>query len=103
MIDFYSLSSGSKGNATVIKLDNNFLILIDIGISKKRLSKSLSDFGLSFKNIKYVFITHSHIDHIRYINIFEPKIIYSLKNTLDLQEYCVMKAYKKYDFDGFQV
>lgn len=50
------ISTGSKGNAVVI----NSEILIDCGVSFKKLSKC-------YKNIKLVLITHSHADHINKI------------------------------------
>lgn len=59
-----SLASGSSGNSTFI-LYNNKRILIDCGISLKMLKQRLSDIDESIEDIDYVFLTHSHEDHIK--------------------------------------
>lgn len=58
------VASGSKGNATLI-YHKDHVILVDMGISKKLLSESISsNTDFSIKNIKGVIITHEHSDHI---------------------------------------
>lgn len=61
MIKFYSLSSGSSGNSAFIKY-NNTNILIDCGISAKRIKESLYSIGES--SVDAILITHEHSDHI---------------------------------------
>jgi phosphoribosyl 1,2-cyclic phosphodiesterase len=39
-------------------------ILIDAGITKKQISDNLMRYGLTIKDIQYLFITHEHTDHI---------------------------------------
>ena len=63
---FVSLSSGSSGNSTFISY-NNTNILIDCGISLKMLKSRLADIGEKVEDIDYLFITHSHDDHIKCI------------------------------------
>jgi phosphoribosyl 1,2-cyclic phosphodiesterase len=75
----YSLSSGSKGNATLIECDN-FNILIDVGTSKKYLLNSLHKIGKSLEEIDMLLITHFHVDHAKNINSFSQEIIYSSKD-----------------------
>lgn len=58
------LASGSRGNCTLIH-DNNTAILIDIGISTRKLKQSLSQLNLNIEDLDAIFITHEHIDHIR--------------------------------------
>lgn len=55
------LSSGSKGNSTLIKT-KNINILIDAGISAKELKKRI---GVDNLKIDYLFITHAHTDHTK--------------------------------------
>lgn len=62
-----SLSSGSKGNATLIMSDTT-TILVDCGISMRRLIDELRVFGLTPANLDGVVITHEHADHIRCID-----------------------------------
>lgn len=65
MPDFsvYTLASSSKGNCTYIKYGNDE-ILIDAGISTKRIENSLKQLGTELGNISAIFITHEHTDHI---------------------------------------
>lgn len=57
------LFSSSSGNCIYIA-DGENAILIDAGVSAKRIKSALSDRGLDIKSVKAVFITHSHNDHI---------------------------------------
>lgn len=85
------IESGSKGNCTIILLDYIKLI-IDIGISYKKLINSLDDLNININEITGLLITHNHKDHINglstllkktNINIFIPKEMYkSLKSEI---------------------
>ena len=59
---FDVISSGSKGNATLVIFEDT-VILIDFGISKKRVVTALSEYGLGFSDIDAFLITHDHSDH----------------------------------------
>ncbi len=72
----YNLSSGSKGNATLVVCDN-FNILIDVGVNKKYLVKALKEVGYSFEQIDMVLVTHFHTDHTKSLKYFEDEIIFS--------------------------
>ena len=63
MTTVHTLSSGSSGNALLLSCGDNHLLL-DAGISCRRISKSLQTLGLSLQDIDAVFITHTHTDHI---------------------------------------
>lgn len=58
-----SIASGSGGNCTYIGSDNTH-ILIDAGVSRKRICEGLQKADLSIKDIDAVFFTHEHSDHI---------------------------------------
>ena len=58
------LASGSKGNATFIELDHT-RILIDAGVSMRRIQKELQALGTDIKELDAICITHEHIDHMR--------------------------------------
>lgn len=62
-MEFYTLASGSSGNATLVT-DGATHILIDAGISARRIERSLLSIGLSADVLDAIFITHSHSDHI---------------------------------------
>lgn len=57
------LASGSKGNSTLIKTDK-LNILIDAGMNLKYLNGKLAELDMSIDDINYLFITHTHNDHI---------------------------------------
>lgn len=59
------ISSGSKGNATLVISDGH-AILLDFGISKKRIVSALNEYGLGFDGVEAVFLTHGHDDHASY-------------------------------------
>lgn len=63
MARIYPLFSSSKGNSTFLG-DSSAGILIDAGVSFKRLNNALLANNLDVKAIRGVFITHSHTDHI---------------------------------------
>lgn len=60
----YTLFSSSGGNCAYFK-DGNDEYLIDCGVSARACETALRELGTSLLNIKAVFITHEHIDHIR--------------------------------------
>lgn len=53
------LASGSRGNCTLIH-DNNTAILIDIGISTRKLKQSLSQLNLNIEDLDAIFITQTY-------------------------------------------
>lgn len=94
-----NLGSGSKGNATLVDLDDGYL-LIDCGLS--RFETLLEEQGISLCDIKYVFITHNHTDHVLNIKKFNPEIIYCAEETIDI-EHNVLEFYEEYDFGKFKI
>ncbi len=63
-----ALFSGSSGNATVIK-DGEVSLLVDAGVSFKRLKNAAEKAGVPLNEIGAVFITHTHNDHIAGLNV----------------------------------
>ena len=68
----YTLASSSKGNSVYIRLDDNEL-LIDAGISCKRICESLRLIGTDISRIKAIFVTHEHSDHVSGLEIISKK------------------------------
>lgn len=62
-MQLYSIASGSSGNCIYLGEEDGG-ILIDAGISCKRIVTGLERKGLSLDDIKAIFITHEHSDHI---------------------------------------
>lgn len=61
------LASGSSGNSTFIRLGETRL-LIDVGLSMKRLRQSLEASGESVDDLSAVLLTHEHSDHVSGLN-----------------------------------
>lgn len=85
MARVYPLYSSSKGNATFVG-SSSAGILIDAGVSCKKLVEGLDVCGLSPDAVKAVFITHEHSDHIAGLCVFTKKYnipVYAEEKTLD--------------------
>ena len=67
------LGSGSNGNATLVKL-NNQSFLIDNGLTFKSFYSRLESCGYQCENIKSVFITHEHGDHVSGVRVMLKKM-----------------------------
>lgn len=63
-IKFISLASGSSGNCYYVGADQ-YGFLIDAGISVRSIKKGLTEVGINMNQIKALFITHDHADHIK--------------------------------------
>lgn len=56
-------ASGSSGNCLLVS-DSGAQVLIDAGISLRRIRDALSRSGFSIQNLDGVLVTHEHSDHI---------------------------------------
>ena len=63
MLRMATLASGSSGNCAVVS-DGRVHILIDAGISTRRISQGLKALGVELRHISGVLITHEHTDHV---------------------------------------
>lgn len=66
------LASGSSGNCIYVGTDTTHL-LVDVGISAKRVESSVNEIGLSVKDIDGILITHEHSDHISGLGVLARK------------------------------
>ena len=82
------LASGSKGNSTLIKTDK-LNILIDVGMNLKYLKEKLNEVDTKLEDINYIFLTHTHKDHIGALSTFikknHPIICMGKKMFMDLE------------------
>ena len=72
MTTVHTLASGSSGNAAVLSCGDTHL-LIDAGISCRRITAALKELGLSPAELGAILITHTHTDHIAGLNVMLKK------------------------------
>ncbi len=62
-MEVHVLASGSDGNCTVIESDGE-AIMIDAGISCRRILSLMDRHGIDKESLKAIFVTHEHTDHV---------------------------------------
>ncbi|MBS6645162.1 MAG: MBL fold metallo-hydrolase [Clostridiaceae bacterium] len=96
-----SIASGSSGNCIYVGSDNSH-ILVDAGISNKRIEQGLSEIGVKGNEINGIVITHEHSDHTKGLGVLARKYgvpIYSTRETLE--EISNMKSLGEYPAELF--
>ena len=73
-----SIASGSSGNCIYVGDDDTHL-LVDTGISKKRIEQGLHTLGIKGEELNGILITHEHVDHIQGLGVFSM----TLRSLLD--------------------
>lgn len=79
-----SIASGSSGNCIYVG-SNKTHLLVDTGISKKRIDEGLTQLEVKPENLSGILITHEHSDHIQGLGVFSRKYgipIYATKGTI---------------------
>lgn len=79
-----SIASGSSGNCIYVGSEQTHL-MIDAGISGKRIEKGLNEIGLKTTEMDGILITHEHSDHICGLGVVARKCgvpIYATRGTI---------------------
>ena len=63
-MQFVSIASGSSGNCIFVGSDTTS-ILVDAGISNKRIEQGLNEIGRKGSELDGIMITHEHSDHVK--------------------------------------
>ena len=93
------VSSGSTGNCMLVELEGR-RILIDLGVTAKKLSSALSANELSWQDIDAVLVTHTHTDHVKGLDACMKKVSAPLfmsgtsKDTLICKQANVIPYYR---------
>lgn len=80
-----SIASGSSGNCIYVSSDTTH-ILIDAGVSGRRIEQGFLSIGVSPEDLNAVLITHEHSDHIQGLGVIARKYhvpVYSTTETLN--------------------
>ena len=79
-----AIASGSSGNCVYVGHGGTHL-LVDAGISGKRIEQALDSIGTAAGDLKGILITHEHSDHIQGIGVMARKYgipIYATRGTI---------------------
>ena len=77
MLELCSIASGSSGNCICVGSDNHH-VLIDAGISGKRIENGLNEVDLKSQDMDGILVTHEHLDHIAGLGVMARR--YGLPN-----------------------
>lgn len=93
---FVSIASGSSGNCIYAGTERTH-VLIDAGISTKRIEKGLFEVGVKPSELSAICITHEHSDHVKGLGVLARKYqipVYGTEGTL--REIRKMKSLGEY-------
>ena len=85
MLNFCSLYSGSSGNSLFVETENT-KILIDAGMSCKKIEEALNSIEVNPSSIDAILVTHEHSDHVKGISTISRKFdipVFSTKETFE--------------------
>ena len=92
-----SIASGSSGNCIYTGGEHTHL-LVDTGISKKRVEEGLKALDIKGEELSGILITHEHIDHVQGLGVFSRKYevpIYATKGTIEGIKFPVLERCRK--------
>ncbi len=84
-MQLHILASGSTGNAIYLKI-GGASILVDAGISARRIEKGLRAVGVEPTELDAILLTHEHSDHVSGLPVFTRKFkapVYARRRTWD--------------------
>ena len=88
-MEFYTIASSSAGNASLVCHEDTH-ILIDAGVSCRRITQSLAALDLTLEDIDAILITHEHVDHVRALGTLQKKCavpLYASRGTAAALDY----------------
>lgn len=99
---FYILGSGSGGNCTILE-DNGTLLIIDMGLSFKRLKAGLALLNKNVIDLDCCLLTHEHTDHTMGLRYVYPLPIYCTKGTYDNDSVIEIVPYKEFKVNNLTI
>ncbi len=99
---FNIIASGSKGNCTVV-VSHKTVILIDMGITFKRLEEGMSEIGLTPDEIDGAIFTHNHTDHINGLKFIPIKKQYAREGAIPSSNFNVVYLNKTFKIGDFKI
>ena len=84
-MELCSIASGSSGNCICVGTDECH-VLVDAGISGKRIESGLNSIDLKTEEMQGILITHEHVDHIAGLGVLARRYglpMYATPGTID--------------------
>ncbi len=98
MFKFCNLYSGSSGNCSFIETENA-KVLVDMGVSNKKLEEGLASLNISADDIDAIIVTHEHSDHVKGIPVTLKKHdipVYANEKTFQYMKEILPEEKRKY-------
>ncbi len=93
MLKFCPIASGSNGNSIYVGTEKTH-ILIDAGLSGRKIENGLRSINLNANMLNAIFITHEHTDHIQGVGIlsrrFDLPIFATEKTWAQIQKHSLL-------------
>ena len=112
MFKFCNLYSGSSGNSSLILTDKS-KILVDCGVSAKKITTALENMGIDMQEIDGILLTHEHSDHVKGLSIISKNYhtpIYANEGTLQnisqdisSSEQCIFKTNDSFSIKDLKI
>ncbi len=107
---FTIFASGSEGNCIYVE-ENGSGVIIDAGISRRRIVTNLKAAGVQFGSVEGVFLTHEHYDHtlgLKTLCKYEKFPVYASEGTIERMKRFVPEGdyrsiYLKAKLNGFSI
>lgn len=110
-MQFASLGSGSRGNATLIEVDGT-AILVDCGFSVRETERRLKRLARDMSQISAILVTHEHGDHVRGVASLAKKFklpVWSSRGTAKaakleiLESWRCIDIHQKFEINDIQI
>lgn len=101
-MELCSIASGSSGNCICVGSDDCH-VLIDAGISGKRIENGLNSIDLKTADMQGILITHEHIDHIAGLGVIAEDMAFRCMQQETVDAILHTKTVGKIDEALFQV
>lgn len=86
-------------NTVCLVRDQGIIMVVDPGLveSPTRLTDSLAEYGLKPDDVTHVYVTHYHMDHVRYVGLFQRATIVDAQYTYSGEQWA------DHDGDGYRI
>lgn len=112
MFKYYNICSGSSGNCSFIETDST-KILVDFGVSSKKIQEALNNINVSFDEIDGILVTHEHSDHVRGLKVLcknynipiyaNEKTFSEINKSFDIKNKKIFLSNEKFEIGDLEI